>query len=244
MFRKLEQVAQMAQGKGWDSGSVAREVSWVQRYVGADYANTSVLDIGANVGIWTEAAIRKMPGIRIDAFEPSPVAAREFTARNSEGIKSGAVALHDFALGAAQGKFNLFFDSEGSGLASLHNRRLDHFGIDMSKSIEVQVRTLDEWAETANLRPILAIKVDVEGSELDVLSGGQKTLERASVVQFEFGGTMIDSRVFFQDFWYLLGPLGFNLFRLTPFGARRVSKYSELDETFAFTNYFAVRPKN
>lgn len=241
MFRKLEQVAQIAQGKGWDPGSVEREVSLVRRFLGRDFSSCSVLDVGANVGLWTEAAIRAMPGINVHAFEPSPVASAQFAARNAAHLDSGQAVLHNLALGAKKGSFNLHFDSEGSGLASLHKRRLDHFGIQMSNFLEVQVNTLDDWVKTVNLRPVIALKVDVEGAEFDVLKGAQDTLKIVSVVQFEFGGTMIDARVFFQDFWYLLNPLGFRIFRLTPFGPQLIPRYSELEETFAFTNYVAVR---
>lgn len=151
------------------------------------------------------------------------------------------VKLHGFALGGQTGAFNLYFDQEGSGLASLNKRRLDHLGVSMSDHIEVQVKTLDDWIKFETLRPVVALKLDVEGSELAVLRGATETLGRLDVIQFEFGGTMIDSRTFFQDFWYLLSPHGFRIFRLTPLGLRLIPRYSELEETFTFTNYVAIK---
>jgi hypothetical protein len=83
--------------------------------------------------------------------------------------------------------------------------------------------------------------MDVEGHELDVLMGGLNTLTLAQVVQFEFGGCNIDTRTFFQDFWYLLTDAGFALYRISDSGPVRIPQYSELDECFRTTNYLAVR---
>ena len=83
--------------------------------------------------------------------------------------------------------------------------------------------------------------MDVEGHELDVLKGGFKTLALAKVVQFEFGGCNIDTRTFFQDFWYLLTEAGFQIHRISEGGPIHISHYSEQEECFRTTNYLAVR---
>ena len=125
-------------------------------------------------------------------------------------------------------------------MASLAKRRLEHFGIDFSQSESVEVVTLDSWASSTKVVPSL-IKMDVEGHELDVLKGGFKTLALAQVVQFEFGGCNIDTRTFFQDFWYLLTEAGFQIHRISEGGPIRISHYSEQEECFRTTNYLAVR---
>lgn len=84
------------------------------------------------------------------------------------------------------------------------------------------------------------IKLDVEGHELDVLSGGKEILGKVEVVQFEFGGCNIDTKTYFQDFWYFFQALDFALFRVTPFGVRLIENYSEEDEYFRTTNFLAV----
>jgi hypothetical protein len=83
--------------------------------------------------------------------------------------------------------------------------------------------------------------MDVEGHELEVLQGARRTLEDIRIVQFEFGGSNIDTRTFFQDFWYFFDEIDFQIYRLTPSGPIIVSSYSEQDETFRSTNYFAIR---
>lgn len=134
----------------------------------------------------------------------------------------------------------LYSDKEGSGLASLTKRRVDHFGIDFLHQENVEVTTLDKWASINGFEPQL-LKIDVEGHELDVLKGSIQTLTKLEVVQFEFGGSNIDSRTYFQDFWYFFNNLNFSIFRIAGSSLIPILGYKEQDETFRTTNYLAVR---
>ena len=87
------------------------------------------------------------------------------------------------------------------------------------------------------------MKLDVEGHELDVLMGSLNVLEKIKIVQFEFGGTNIDTRTFFQDFWYLFRQHNFRIYRVTHNKPLLISKYSESDEYFSTTNYIAVNKR-
>jgi hypothetical protein len=127
-------------------------------------------------------------------------------------------------------------------MASLTKRRLDHFGIDLNQTEAVTVQSLDHWIKNSENPPLPNIlKMDVEGHELDVLIGAQKLLKTIDIIQFEFGGCNIDTRTFFQDFWYFLLERNFALFRITPRGVMLVNSYKESDEIFSTTNYIAVR---
>lgn len=149
------------------------------------------------------------------------------------------VSVLPLALGRVAGSAQLWADQEGSGLSSLTQRRLDHFGVDFSISERVVVETLDEWSRGAGVRPDL-IKLDVQGHELDVLLSGIETVSQTSVVQFEFGGCNIDTRTYFQDFFYFFKELDFALFRLGPRGLIPITYYREADEAFATSNFFAT----
>ena len=87
------------------------------------------------------------------------------------------------------------------------------------------------------------IKIDVEGHELDVLRGAQKIVAKTKLIQFEFGGCNIDTRTFFQDFYYFFKQADFKLFRITPKGLFQIKEYLEEDEYFATTNYLAVNAR-
>ena len=146
------------------------------------------------------------------------------------------------ALGKKVSRSILYSDFDGSGLASMTNRRLQHFGIKFSHSEKIDIDTLTSVAERIGRIPEF-IKIDVEGHELDVLKGGDEILREVHLIQFEFGGTNIDTRTFFQDYWYFFQERDFELFRITPQGLSVVDRYTEEDEYFKPTNYLARNKK-
>ena len=84
------------------------------------------------------------------------------------------------------------------------------------------------------------VKIDVEGYELMVLRGFGEAIRNVRVLQFEFGGTNIDTKVFFRDLWRFFEEAGFDLYRITPLGVMRIEHYHERDELFIIANFIAV----
>jgi len=61
------------------------------------------------------------------------------------------------------------------------------------------------------------------------------------LVAFEFGGCNIDTRTFFQDFWYFFREVHFRIFRITPSGyLYPIESYKEIYEQFRTTNFIAI----
>lgn len=236
----LESLVQAEQGKGWGAATVGEEVAAALSLLPAGLRSRPVaIDAGANVGNWSAALLEAAPKAKVVAVEPSPEAAQSVERRFSgREVRVIGMALSDEDGGVQ----TLWGDREGSPLASLEKRRLDHFGIEVIALSEVPVTTIDSIVSKMD-EPPCVIKLDVEGLELRVLEGARQTLAAKStcVVQFEFGGCNIDSRTFFQDFWYLLKDLGFEMWRLGPRGLSKIVAYSEHDEVFTTTNFFASR---
>lgn len=238
IFPLLEVVIQESQGKGSGGFSVEDEAKVAIKFLSpTDIKNPIVLDVGANIGNYTEAILKFAPQSKVFAFEPSSKARNKLEERFAE---NDSVRVVPFALGKTNSFGTLWADFLGSGMASLTKRKMVHFGIDFNESESVEVITLDSWSKSNNIFPDI-IKLDVEGHELDVLEGGMETLASAQIVQFEFGGCNIDTRTFFQDFWYLFTEYGFTIYRVSTAGPIRISFYSESDECFRTTNYLAVR---
>ena len=120
-------------------------------------------------------------------------------------------------------------------------RRLDHFGINFDCEEEIKlIRFDDYWKSTLKCRTVDIVKLDIEGHELDALNGFGCALAATKVIEFEFGGCNIDTKSYFQDFFYYFKDNGFNLTRITPFGLEFMDCYREIDEFFSPTNYVAI----
>ncbi|MCL5126494.1 MAG: FkbM family methyltransferase [Deltaproteobacteria bacterium] len=203
-----------------------------------------VFDVGANKGQFLSMAQAILSGLSVivHAFEPSP-ATYLVLRQNTENFSH--VVLNNFALGEKAGSFALYSDAPGSGLASLSKRRLDHFGLNFNHSEIVRVETLDQYCELNQIHHIDLLKLDVEGHELDVLKGGRKMFAQQAIdiVAFEFGGCNIDTRSYFQDFWYLFHEMGMGfIYRITPTGyLYPIIKYMEIYERFRTTNFVAAK---
>jgi len=223
-------------GRGFGAASIEMEVKSALANLPKNYRNDLIVfDIGANIGNYCAALIESNQIKKVFCFEPSSTATEQL---NNRFLNLPQVHILSIALGKSDEKTTLYTDSDASGLASLTKRRLDHFGIEFDGSEIITMNTLSNIVRELGVVPDF-IKIDVEGHELDVLNGGKDVLSEIKLVQFEFGGANIDTRTYFQDFWYFFQANGFELLRITPRGVKPVKHYTEEDEYFKTTNYLA-----
>ncbi len=240
VLRFIEDRVQAQAGKGWGAATTREEALAISNFAREKGLGKVVaLDVGGNLGNWSADLFKIMPSARIIAFEPSKEA---FGHLQQRFANNASFRCANLALGKENSTATLFADKSASGLGSLTKRRVEHFGFDFGYQENVLVSTLDSWVENdgQDIVPNV-LKMDVEGHEFDVLRGATETLKNIQIVQFEFGGSNIDTRTFFQDFWYFFSKLNFDLYRLTTKGPILINSYSEHDETFRPTNYYAVR---
>jgi FkbM family methyltransferase len=139
-----------------------------------------------------------------------------------------------------KGSMQLFKNQSFSGLSSLYQRRLQHFNLEMNETETVQLTSIDEFCQQEHINRIDFLKLDIEGHELKALQGAKKMIQSNKIrfIQFEFGGCNIDSRTYFQDFYYLLKDK-YNLYRIVKDGLYPITHYREIDEIFTTINYLA-----
>ena len=191
-----------------------------------------VFDVGANNGEYSKMLLGVCEGRRltIHAFEPLSSTFKMMSAHLNDYDN---VIKNNFGLSGKQEENLLYFNHEGSGLTSYYERNLDFVNIKLDKSEKVNFDTLDNYCLKKSITNVNFLKIDVEGHEMHVLKGASNMLAsgKIDVIQFEFGGACIDSRVFFKDFYELLST-DFNLFRVLRNGLHPLKIYSELDEIF------------
>ena len=113
-----------------------------------------------------------------------------------------------------------------------------------------KARDIADIASNLSANAGKAVVVADNGSELTFgdagssdLYGFEKYIKKFRYIQFEFNGCNIDSKTFFQDFWYFFKKNNFRLYRLTPSGPLLIKKYTEEDEYFGMSNFIAQNTK-
>jgi FkbM family methyltransferase len=234
-------LARMNIGGGGDYNSSGEK--WVIESITEKYKDRgyiTVFDVGANKGHYSEL-LNKIMGnkAKIYTFEPSKNTF-DVMEKNIKGM--GNIKCYNFGFSDKNTTLTLYSNRNGSGLASVYKRNLEHFGIDMNIEEKVEMRTIDSFCEENNIQKIDFLKLDVEGNELKVLEGAKKIMESGNIehIQFEFGGCNIDSRTYFQDFYYLLNGQ-YNIYRIIKEGLFHIDKYKETYECFITTNFLAIK---
>jgi len=239
LLRFIEHRSAYLQGKGYGAATIKQEVALLQSFLSSP--PQLAVDIGGNVGNYTAEIRRLNPNAQIHTFEPSSTNLTKLQTRFASDTK---ITILPFAVSDTEGTATLFSNAPGSGLGSLTQRKLDHFNIPFETKESVSlIRFEDYWKDKLSGRHIDLLKLDIEGHELSALRGFGQALDNISVIQFEFGGCNIDTRTFFQDFWYFFTNAHFQLYRITPIGAEPIDRYRECDEFFSTTNYIAVKKR-
>jgi len=144
-------------------------------------------DIGANVGFLTVLAARIVgPEGRVFCFEPLAENVRQLE-HNVRLNGFGNVAVHPVAVGNRDGNVR-FLVASASTLGKLAD--YEKPGDPIVGATEVPVRRLDGLRDEAKMPAPDLVKIDVEGAEADVLTGGAATINASRpLLMIELHGT-------------------------------------------------------
>lgn len=126
------------------------------------------VDCGANVGLWSLVAASCVGEGIVHAFEPNPRTFQKLT-RNINTLNEfpASVNLHEAAVGGAEGFAN-FLPLDSHNISSIVPEPSE-------ASISVKITSLDQALNDCRVD---AIKIDVEGYELEILRGAVNVLDR------------------------------------------------------------------
>ena len=134
-----------------------------------EHKKPMILDIGANIGSFAAWALGRWPGCFIHCYEPLP-ANFELLKGNLGHLEGTTVLLHPFAVGDPT-YTKLYLGKNNCGEASF----FDLGEQKTSEWVEVQTKSPDALPQAHIL------KIDAEGSEIDILSG-MRTIDFDAVV--------------------------------------------------------------
>jgi FkbM family methyltransferase len=170
------------------------------------YKPDFVIDVGASVGIWSEAVHRSFPHSRFILIEPllsryEPAALSYYTCgRNFEFIEA-AVSDRDGSI-----SLNVSSDLYGSSILKVNDFR-------SYDSFEVPVRTLDSIAKELKINGRGALKLDVQYAEYLVLKGAPEFIKQIDVAIFEIGMVRrAEGAMLLHEFIELMEKHGFDYF--------------------------------
>jgi FkbM family methyltransferase len=164
--------------RGW----VDRDLeAWLSRWL---RPGDTYVDVGAHIGFYVSLALAAIgPSGRVIAFEPLRESYEKLAASVREARdRYPNVEVHRAALGANRGETTIFRPT-GRWEHQTYRASLVAAG-DRVASERVSVLTLDEALGTTSCR---LLKIDVEGSELEILRGGRSFLSdgRAEAIVIE-----------------------------------------------------------
>ena len=199
-----------------------------------------VLDVGANVGDYSQRVRQLIANSTVYAFEPNPIT---FESLKLTAKEYGFSAVN-CGCGEETGKMILYdhLGTEGTVHASLFRDVIEGLYHTPAVEHEVQIVKLDSFVLEHGIERVHFLKIDTEGNEMAVLKGLEETIRAGKVdfIQFEFNEMNIVSRTFFIDFYNYLSD--YNLHRLLPDGMVSLRQYStDICEVFGFQNIAALR---
>ena len=137
----------------------------------ADLPVGTVIDVGANKGQFALLALELFPEAVVHAFEPL---AAPFARLSAWGKDETRLARHRLALAAIAGPATMQVTArdDSSSLRAITDRQVAVFpGTHAIGTELVETARLDAVLSPAQLRPPTLLKIDVQGSELEVLKG-------------------------------------------------------------------------
>lgn len=210
-------------------------------------SDRTAVDVGANKGDLT--LFLSPHSAHVHVFEPVPAMAAALRHR----FRGTNVTVHEFALGATRGGGVLRIPIFGSEVYTTRATLLDDFremainGKALTEVIEetVQIRPLDDF----DTGPVRLIKIDVEGFELDVLKGAERTLRThrpvlyVEIEQRRHRGQSI------EDIFSHIASLGYSGWFHKSNAVRPISEFSVevmqargMEDTDSFVNNFLFLP--
>lgn len=166
----------------------------------------SLIHVGAHNGQELGAYLSAVSG-EIHLFEPQPGPFRTLKRKASNHPR---VKAYQAACGREDKEAEMYISSNrglSSSILPPKEHRTLHPDITFRKALTVEVRTLDSF----NVRG-QALVMDTQGTELDVLRGGEETLRQTSIIVSEVNdGEIYEGNATFNSMSSYLDAQGFRL---------------------------------
>lgn len=175
-------------------------------------ANPVIIDCGAHIGSDSIELARVFPKSKIYAFEPVP-AIYDKLLKNTKRYKN--IECCQLALSNIRGIASMYISSglsdASSSLLKPTGHIKNHKEVFFNEIIDVKTITLDEWAESNNIKIIDFLWLDMQGLELQMLKASPKILKTIKVIHTEVSlKDSYENESKYSEYKYWLKENGFN----------------------------------
>lgn len=186
--------------------------------------NPTFLDIGANTGSYALLPVADK-NLKCYAFEPNPKAYEVLTENITlNGLSEHVIPYNNGMWDESMTlELKIPLDTTDSGLSTFGNSP-DRFRYDNKdgnfETHKIVCKTIDNFVNEMGIQKVDAIKIDTEGSELNILKGGEKTLiEQKPLILLEYDDKNTSQfgyqRTEITDYLKTLGYEHFTMYQLS-----------------------------
>lgn len=194
------------------------------------------IDAGASLGWHALRWARRLPGVRVHAFEPVPDTCAWLARNVAENGLADRVAVHALGLSNLEGPADFFVRCGHGTNASLANVA----AADDAQRVPARVTRLDGFVQRQRIAPVF-LKCDVEGAELLLLQGAEDTLAQHRPIVF---AELL--RKWSAPFGYhpndVLALMAVHGYRSFALGEARVRPIAAVDDSTLETHYLFLHP--
>jgi len=192
----------------------------VMKRILKDYRVTGIIDAGASDGRISKRLLRKFPEAHVYAFEPNPLYTETLKqyAKDNPRFPPQFLALSDHE-GAAE-----LYVTESPGSTSLFTpaerlKEINPQGASVKSLEQVDLVTIDKWAQRNGDPAIQLMKFDIQAGELKALKGAVRVLRSSTLLVYTeiffnplYNGGAIYSEIdlFFREYGFAL----YDMFKL------------------------------
>jgi FkbM family methyltransferase len=145
--------------------------------------NGVVVDLGANIGMFSLFAAKLSPSVQVYAFEPAPETF-DLLRKNVLANKLSNVQCHQCAVSSKTGKQTLYLDVGSTADTTVASRIKEPASV---RTQEVDCISLDELFARCGISRCNLMKVDVEGAEFEIFEAASlQTLAKIDAIAMEY----------------------------------------------------------
>ena len=206
-----------------------------QKHLMCDIDDIIIFDVGSHIGDTIKKYKSVFPESKIFAFEPTETSYEKLLNQfgNDNSINVSLLGLSNKA------EKKTFYLSESNNLNSFKKPNERAWGFEKKETTMVETNTLDNICSINNIKHIDILKLDVQGSEIDVLKGSKLFLSAGEIsliyVEWQVVPLYKGHSRYYKIGEYL-GQYGYELFNLYNINEAKSGQLRWGDSIFIYKN--------